>query len=138
MFICCPPELVKKCREFLEDDFFNAFTDESRLNVFLFLMEKGEMTVNQVSELMNINQSNVSRHLSMLKKSGVAESKRNGRETYYKINYQNIAYRLQSIVNIIKQCCPTEEMEDDYEITGQREREEALQRDPTTGRERLL
>lgn len=137
MSICCPPELVNKCRGFLEDDFFNAFTDESRLNVFLFLMEKGEMSVNQVSELMNINQSNVSRHLSMLKKSGVAESKRNGRETYYKIDYQNIAYRLQSIVNIIKQCCTTEDMEDDYEITGQREREETLRQDPATGRERL-
>jgi len=111
MIFCCPPDLVHDCRTFLSDDFFAAFTDESRLRVFLILMEHGEMTVNQVADRMDIAQSNVSRHLAMLKRAGVAQSRKDGRETYYQINYQNISQRLQSILNIVQQCCPVAEEE---------------------------
>ncbi|MFQ6608636.1 MAG: ArsR/SmtB family transcription factor [Fidelibacterota bacterium] len=107
MIVCCPPELVQECRSFLSDNFFRAFTDESRLGVFLVLMENGEMTVNQVAEQMDINQSNVSRHLTLLKQAGVTQARKSGREIYYQIDYQNIAQRLQSILSIVQQCCPT-------------------------------
>ena len=105
MTVWCRPELVDQCRGFLEDDFFKAFVDESRLKIFLVLMEKGEMTVNDVSRDMEINQSNVSRHLAYLKRAGVAISKRNGRETSYRIDYENVAERLQSILTIVRECC---------------------------------
>ena len=32
-----------------------------------------------------------------------------GKETYYKPDYQNIAYRLDALVNVINQCYPPEE-----------------------------
>jgi len=108
MALCCPPDLVNECQGFMEDEFFKAFIDESRLKVFLLLMEKGEMTVNEVSDQMEINQSNVSRHLAFLKRAGVALCRRDGRETYYRINYKNLAHRLKSILLIVNQCCEPE------------------------------
>lgn len=131
-------ELVNKCQSLLEDDFFKAFTDQSRLQVFFILMENGELTVNQVSNLMNINQSNVSRHLTILKQVGITISRRNGRETYYTIDYQNIANRLRLMTNIIDQCCKINIQEEDHELTYSRDGEETLRQDPATGRERLL
>ncbi|MFQ6674416.1 MAG: ArsR/SmtB family transcription factor, partial [Fidelibacterota bacterium] len=79
--VCCSPDLVDECRSVLEEDFFRAFIDESRLKIFLILMEKGELTVSGVSGEIDIDQSNVSRHLAFLKRAGVAVSNRNGRET---------------------------------------------------------
>jgi len=105
MVFCCPPDLVSKCHGLLEDEFFNAFIDESRVNVFLLLMEFGEMSVNDVSSRMKINQSNVSRHLTFLKRADIAKSRKEGREAYYRINYENLARRLQSILSIVHVCC---------------------------------
>lgn len=110
--VCCPPDLVTECRSFLEDDLFKAFIDESRLKIFLLLMEKGEMTVNDVALDMPISQSNVSRHLGFLKRAGVATSRREGRETYYRLNYENLAHRLQSILSIVRICCPPKQEKD--------------------------
>ncbi len=105
-YICCPPDLVDDCQRLMADDFFKAFIDESRLKAFLILMERGELTVNEVAGRMDISQSNVSRHLSFLKKAGVTLSRKNGRETYYRVNYENLAGRLRSILSIIRECCP--------------------------------
>lgn len=107
--ICCPPDLVNGCGKLMEDNFFKAFIDESRLKIFLILMERGEMTVNEVSGQITINQSNVSRHLTFLKRVGLALTRKEGRKTYYRINYQSLAHRLQSILSIVRACCPPEE-----------------------------
>ena len=68
-------------------------------------MEYGKMTVNEVADRMEINQSNVSRHLNLLKRAGVAQNKKRGRETFYSLNFENINYRLGAILGIIGQCC---------------------------------
>lgn len=103
---CCSDELLDHCRTFLADDFFRAFIDESRQKILLLLLENGEMSVNAVAERMDITQPNVSRHLDMLKRAGVAVNRRQGREVYYRPHYDNIVHRLQSLGNTIKQCCP--------------------------------
>lgn len=107
--VCCPPDLVDECGRFMKDDFFRAFIDESRLKVFLTLMEHGEITVNDVAAQMEISQSNVSRHLAFLKNAGVAVSRKEGRETYYRIDYEHVAHKLQSILSIVRVCCPPDE-----------------------------
>lgn len=106
MVLCCPPEMVAQCRSFLEDEFFKAFVDESRQNILLLLLEQGEMTVNDISARIAINQSNVSRHLSLLYRTGVATRRKTGREAYYQLDYENIAKRLGALLGIVHHCCP--------------------------------
>ena len=132
----CPQELIDQCRSLLEDEFFKAFTDESRQKIILLLLEHGEMTVNQVVARMEINQSNVSRHLALLKRSGVAISERRGQAIYYKPDYENISHRLQSMASIISQCNPEKEQKE--KLTSLKDQEETLQQDTESGRERLL
>ena len=105
LVLCCPPDLVNECQSLMEDGFFKAFIDESRLKIFLLLMENGELTVNDVSGRMEINQSNVSRHLAFLRRVEIALSRKDGREIYYRLNYENLAHRLQSILSIVHRCC---------------------------------
>lgn len=102
---CCSTNQIKQCRKFLADDFFRSFTDESRIMVLLLLMENGEMTVNQVSEQVHINQSNVSRHLAFLHRAGVTKKRREGQKTWYRPDFSNIAQRLKGLLDIVEPCC---------------------------------
>ncbi len=102
---CCDGKLLKKCRSLLGENLFKAFNDESRQQIFLILLSSGEMTVNQVCEKVQINQSNVSRHLKLLKESGVAESRKEGREIYYRLKFSNLKQYLNNLMGIINKCC---------------------------------
>jgi len=68
-------------------------------------MEHGQMTVGQVSEKIDINQSNVSRHLSMMHKSGIMTKTKQGREVVYDLDFQSIKNNLHSFLDVLNSCC---------------------------------
>lgn len=112
MGACCSPALIDECRSFLTGDFFKAFVDESRQAIFLLLVENGEMTVKAITDQMSISQSNVSRHLALLKRAGVADSERRGQEIWYRPNYKEVIHRLSSLATVLNQCCRPESAEE--------------------------
>ena len=66
-------------------DIFKALAEDNRLRI-LALLIKDEMCVCEIEECLNMTQSNVSRHLTALKKSGVLGSYKKAQWTYYKID----------------------------------------------------
>ncbi len=68
-------------------------------------MEHGQMTVGQVSEKVNINQSNVSRHLSMMHESGIMTKTKQGREVKYGLDFQSIKKNLNTFLDSLNSCC---------------------------------
>ncbi len=66
-------------------EIFKALSEESRLRVLSLLLES-EMCVCEIEVCLKLTQSNVSRHLSILKKSGILESYKQAQWTYYKID----------------------------------------------------
>lgn len=66
-------------------DILKALADETRLRI-LSQIFKGEMCVCEIEECLGLTQSNASRHLNVLKKSGVLDSYKNAQWTYYKIS----------------------------------------------------
>lgn len=46
---------------------------------------KGEKSVNQLCQLINLSQSALSQHLSKMRKQGLVEAQRQGKMVYYKI-----------------------------------------------------
>ncbi len=66
-------------------DIFKALSEESRLRILSLLLE-GELCVCEIEACLKMTQSNASRHLTALKRSGILESCRNAQWTYYRIS----------------------------------------------------
>jgi len=65
--------------------FFQAISDESRQKILL-LLDKKNLSVNEISELAGLSQPNTSGHLSVLKNAGLAQADKNGNNVIYSIN----------------------------------------------------
>jgi ArsR family transcriptional regulator, arsenate/arsenite/antimonite-responsive transcriptional repressor len=68
-------------------DFLNitkALADENRLRM-LFALEHGELCVCQITELMGLAMSTVSKHLSILYQAGLVNARKEGRWMYYSL-----------------------------------------------------
>ncbi len=65
--------------------FFRILGDPSRLQLLTALAER-ELNVTQLCKKLHMSQPTVSRHLSILKMSAIAEARRDGKEIYYSID----------------------------------------------------
>jgi ubiquinone/menaquinone biosynthesis C-methylase UbiE/DNA-binding transcriptional ArsR family regulator len=61
-----------------------ALSDPTRLRI-VALLEKNELSVNELQEITRMGQSRISTHLGLLQESGLLESRRDGKRTFYKI-----------------------------------------------------
>jgi len=61
-----------------------VFTNPKRLEIINHLRD-GEKTVNELTELADVPQANVSQHLTVLRQNNVVTTRRNGANIYYKI-----------------------------------------------------
>ena len=66
-------------------DFFSAVSDEMRLKI-LMLLDLAEFTVNEIKDILDIHQSNASRHLAKLSACGLLKDRRDGIKAYYRLS----------------------------------------------------
>jgi ubiquinone/menaquinone biosynthesis C-methylase UbiE/DNA-binding transcriptional ArsR family regulator len=62
-----------------------ALADPTRLRI-LALLEKEELSVNELQEITRMGQSRISTHLGLLQESGLLQSRREGKRAFYKLN----------------------------------------------------
>jgi len=62
-----------------------ALADPTRLRI-VALLEKDELSVNELQEITRLAQSRISTHLGLLTEAGLLESRREGRRTFYRIH----------------------------------------------------
>ncbi|MCD6202015.1 MAG: helix-turn-helix transcriptional regulator [Bacteroidales bacterium] len=74
-----------------------AIAHPMRISILNYLEEKGSLTVTEIHNLLGIEQSTTSHHLGILKDKGVLASKREGKNTYYFLKYDNINQILDCI-----------------------------------------
>ncbi|MDA3879083.1 MAG: metalloregulator ArsR/SmtB family transcription factor [Prolixibacteraceae bacterium] len=60
-----------------------AMAHPLRISILNLLKDGNELTVSQIHEILNIEQSTASHHLGILKDKGVLCSKRKGKNTFY-------------------------------------------------------
>jgi ubiquinone/menaquinone biosynthesis C-methylase UbiE/DNA-binding transcriptional ArsR family regulator len=61
-----------------------ALSDPTRLRI-LALLEKDELSVNELQEIARLGQSRISTHLGLLQDAGLVQSRREGKRTFYKL-----------------------------------------------------
>src|SRR6267142_1135611 len=64
-----------------------ALSDATRLRI-VALLERDELSVNELQEITSLGQSRISTHLGLLQDSALVQSRREGKRTFYKLNYQ--------------------------------------------------
>jgi ArsR family transcriptional regulator len=69
---------------------FRALGDETRLRI-VALLSHGELCVCHIEAALDLNQSTASRHLGILRASGVVDCRREGTWVYYRLTDQEHA-----------------------------------------------
>ena len=70
---------LKKARQLLK-----SFADDTRLRI-INLLYRSEVNVSEMRKVLGLNQSNISKHLTRLRLTGIVADKRNGMNVYYYI-----------------------------------------------------
>ena len=93
--------------ELLSPELFKALADPSRIAVLCSVAAQSEpVTVSEVATCCPTDLSVVSRHLSVLKRAGVVEAQKKGREVFYSLRHLDLANRLRQLADAIEGCCP--------------------------------
>lgn len=83
-----------------------ALSDAQRVRVLLSLRE-GELCVCQITELLKLAPSTVSKHMSVLKQAGLVESRKDSRWVYYRLSDESsgsvAAQSLQFVRSILEE-----------------------------------
>ncbi len=66
-------------------EIMKGLSDENRLRLF-YLLSKGEFCVCEIEVLLGMSQTNVSRHLSKLRHSGLIQSQKDAQWVHYKLS----------------------------------------------------
>ncbi len=77
-----------------------AISHPMRLAILGYLGENNKMSVTEIHNLLNIEQSTASHHLGILKDKGILASTRSGKNTLYYLKRQN----LNKLVQCISEC----------------------------------
>lgn len=88
-------EKLEKMAEILK-----AISHHYRLEVLEVLEGNGELSVAQILEQINIEQSLLSHHLNKMKDKGILSSRREGRNIYYHLAFKDIT----KLFDCMEQC----------------------------------
>ena len=77
-----------------------AIAHPMRIAILSYLEDGQKLTVTEIHEKLNIEQSTTSHHLGIMKDKGVLSSKRDGKNTYYFLKHE----QLSNIVECIAKC----------------------------------
>jgi DNA-binding transcriptional ArsR family regulator len=68
------------------DSLFRSLADPTRRAIFEQLCRDGELTVGTLTARAGVSQPAVSKHLGVLKHSGLVRDRRDGRQTHYSVH----------------------------------------------------
>ena len=102
------PERVPSLDEFqIAADLFKQLGDGSRIRIFWLLCHCEECVIN-LSSMVDMSSPAVSHHLRQLKTSGLIDSRREGKEVYYKAAPTQQAQLLHHMIEaLVEITCPS-------------------------------
>jgi len=89
--------------------FLKALASETRQAILVLFATHEALTVNQVAELVGIGQSTASEHLALLRRAGLLDATRSGKEVYYRPDYGRMVGSAEQLLAYLKSCARCEE-----------------------------
>ena len=72
----------------LHSQLLKALSNPRRLEI-IHLLRDGQLSVSQIHKMLDLPQANVSQHLMVLRKSGVVNYRKEGKQVFYSISHKN-------------------------------------------------
>ena len=82
-------------------ELFRSFSDTSRVRI-LFALSQEEMNTSKLAEALEISESAISHHLRGLRQMHIVQSRRDGKEVYYRIDDEHIISLFQQGVKHVQ------------------------------------
>lgn len=83
-------------------ELFKIFGDSTRIKI-LYSLYDNERSVNEISELLNMNQSAISHQLKILKNSKLIKNRRAGKTIYYSLDDDHVYNIINQGIEHIKE-----------------------------------
>ncbi len=101
-------DVVNSVRENMPDDdllfdvsdFFKILGDSTRLRI-LWALDKSEMCVCDIANLLNMTKSSISHQLKVLKENRLVKNRKVGKEVYYSLNDEHVKMVLEIAIEHI-------------------------------------
>ena len=84
-----PPSILDEHTAAHVAELFRAFSDTSRVRILSALVD-GEKNINTLAGIVGISESAVSHHMRGLRQMKLVNSRRDGKEVYYRIDDEHI------------------------------------------------
>lgn len=68
------------------NELFSLLSDETRLRCIVLLQKEGKLCVCEISQILGSTQPKTSRHLALMRNSGLVLDERRGQWVYYSLN----------------------------------------------------
>lgn len=68
------------------NELFSLLSDETRLRCLMLLQKEGELCVCEISRIIDRIQPKISRHLALMRNSGLVSDERRGQWVYYSLS----------------------------------------------------
>ena len=81
--------------------FFKALANEERLEIIKLLKKNTEIYAQDVEKHFYLEQSTTSHHLNTLKRAGITKSRKEGRNIYYSMDYENFQKTLKEFEGLV-------------------------------------
>ncbi len=81
---------------------FKAMAHPTRLFIVDELAQKGERCVCELTEMVGVDMSTISRHLSILKNAGLVEDEKRGQQVFYRLRVQCVSNFFECIEGVIR------------------------------------
>lgn len=85
----------------LEEEVFKVIGNQKRLEI-IQLLDKRELNVTEMMEMLGLRQANLSQHLSLLRQHKLVTVSKRGRAAYYKLADDNIAEAVKLVYSFLQ------------------------------------
>lgn len=97
----------------LPHQFFKLLSDETRVRCLLLIAREDKVCVGELTEALNESQPKISRHLALLRSSGVVVDYRQGQWVFYRLSDQLPGWMKKQIKGLVESNCLRNEYQND-------------------------
>jgi ArsR family transcriptional regulator, arsenate/arsenite/antimonite-responsive transcriptional repressor len=90
----------EKCLEVL-----SVLSDKTRQEIISVFANNKELRANDIAKKFSLSRPTVSHHLNLMKKAGVLNARKDGKEIYYSFNKKYVVKLLKSLTKTFCNCC---------------------------------
>jgi len=83
----------------------SVLSDKTRQEIISVFTHNKELCANDIAKKFALSRPTVSHHLNLMRRSGVLNSRKDGKEIYYSFNKAHVVKILKSMINVFCKCC---------------------------------